>query len=392
VSIHVPASEAEVIDLVRQAVATREPLAIEGGATRVSLGRPVQTAATLSTRKLTGIVFYEPAEMVIRARAGTPVAEIEAALAEKGQALPFEPMDHRAVLGTQGEPTIGAVAACNISGPKRIRNGAARDSLIGVRFINGRGEAINSGGRVMKNVTGLDLVKLQSGAYGTLGVLSEVTFKVIPETESSGTLVIAGLDAEKAVTAMSAALGSPFEVSGAAYIPGDTYRTLLRIEHFAPSVDYRLGEIEKLLKGFGPASRLGHEETRATWGDIRDMRMFAAGATGALWRVSIAPSRAPGLLRSISQRLQDARYMLDWGGGLIWLAVPATGDASAQLLRDLLADTGGYATLVRAPSETRSAVSVFQPQSEALMKISQGIKASIDPAGIFNPGRMYAGL
>src|SRR5215211_3180706 len=261
---HTPSTEQDAGAMVAEAAARRTPLSLVGGGTKADIGRPAQTAAKLSAAGLMGVTLYEPAEMVIGARAGTALAEVVRTLAEKNQELPFEPMDHRALLGSTGEPTIGAVAAANISGPRRIMAGAARDALIGVRFVNGRGEMIKSGGRVMKNVTGLDLVKLMAGSWGTLGLVTEVTFKVLPRPERAATLVLSGLDDARAVAALCAAVASPFEVTGAAHLPenldGAGARTLIRIEGFSFSIDNRLGELRKLLKGFGMADVIEGDE------------------------------------------------------------------------------------------------------------------------------------
>ena len=394
-TIHRPRSESEVTEIVMDARAAKTPLAIEGGNTRAGLGRPMQAPVTLSTSALSGITIYEPAEMVISARAGTPVSEIERAIGEKGQMLPFEPMDHRALYGSAGDPTIGAVAACNISGPRRIAAGAARDHLIGLRIVNGRAEAVKSGGRVMKNVTGLDLVKLVCGSHGTLGVITEVTFKLLPKPRGSGTLVVEGLDDERAVACMSAALGSPFEISGAAHLPpglwGESARTVLRLEHFPDSVHYRLNALEKLLAAFGPMARLDHEPSLNFWRDLRDVGPLVRPSDSAIWRISVAPTRAPRLMRTICETLQGA-YFYDWGGGLLWFSTPAQGDCGAGAIRKALAATGGHATLARAPDAMRAALDVFEPLSPALMKLTRGVKTSFDPQGLFNPGRMYADL
>ncbi|WP_298967059.1 glycolate oxidase subunit GlcE [uncultured Methylobacterium sp.] len=395
-STYQPRDEAEAASVVSAAAARRERLRLVGGNTRAGLGRPAQDEATLSAAALRGITLYEPAELVIAARAGTPLAEIEERLAAGRQMLPFEPMDHRALLGSAGEPTIGGVAAGNVSGPRRIAGGAARDSLIGVRFINGRGEAVKSGGRVMKNVTGLDLVKLMAGSWGTLGFLTEVTFKVLPIPERTATLVLAGLDDARAVDAMSLALGSPFEITGAAHLPagidGGAARTLLRIEGFSASVEYRLGELRRLLRAFGAPSLVEGDEAAALWAGVRDVRPFAAAASdGAVWRLSTAPSRGPAVAAAIAAA-REARWFFDWGGGLIWVLTPASGDAGAEAVRAALRPGGGHATLVRAPDAVRAAVPVFEPLAEPLMRVSAGLKAAHDPAGLFNPGRMYAGL
>lgn len=389
---HQPATESDLCAIVVEARANKTPLAIEGGGTRAGLGRPSQTAETVSMRGLDGIVFYEPAEMVVCARAGASLAAVEAMLAERNQILPFEPPDHRRLYGSSGAPTIGAVAACNLSGSRRISAGAARDSLIGVRFVNGVGEAIKSGGRVMKNVTGLDLVKLSAGAHGTLGALTEVTFKLLPRPETSATLVLHDLDDARAIQVLSQALGSPFEVSGAAHLPagvgGDRARTLLRIENFENSVTYRIAELRKLVGG---DATLDDAASRALWRDISECAFFAAPDSRAIWRVSTAPSRAPDLVRLI-QRSGAVAHFYDWGGGLVWLAVDASDDARENDVRAAVATCGGHATLARAPDEVRAHVAVFQPLADPLMKLTRGVKASVDPDGLLNPGRMYAGI
>ncbi|MCB1508291.1 MAG: FAD-binding protein [Hyphomicrobiaceae bacterium] len=389
----VPASEAEAVDLIREHAARAMPLRILGGGTRKA-GRASGPATLLSTAGLSGITLFEPAEMVLSAKAGTPMAEIEAALDAKGQMLPFEPMDHRRLLGTGGEPTIGGVAAGNICGPRRFKAGGARDSLIGLRFINGAGEVIRSGGRVMKNVTGLDLVKLQAGACGTLGLLSEVTFKLLPTPETSASLVIEGLGDEAAVALLCKAAGSPFEMTGAAHLPAGagsaTARTVLRVEGFADQVTYRLERLAALCES--PALRLDARDSLALWRDIRDGVVLDAAPGDAVWRVSIAPNRAPKL----AARLRGARrftHIYDWCGGLMLLATPEEGDAGAEVLRAAVAaEGGGHATLLRGSEALRARIDVFQPLTPGLERLTRAVKASIDPKGLFNPGLMYPGL
>ncbi len=382
-------------DIVRAAAARTERLRLVGGGTKAGIGRPAQDEATLSTANLSGITLYEPAEMVVSALAGTPLADVQALLAGRGQMLPFEPMDHRRLMGSAGTPTFGAVAATNNSGPRRINAGAARDSLIGVRFVNGRGEPIKSGGRVMKNVTGLDLVKLMAGAWGTLGLLTDVTFKVLPVQERVSTLVFSGLDDARAVAALSAALGSPFELTGAAHLPagidGSAARTAMRVEGFSDSVAYRLGELTKLLRGFGAPEIVEGDTGTDLWTAIRDVLPLAEPAEAAIWRLSTAPTHGPAVTAAIAAE-REARWFYDWGGGLIWLATPAGGDAGAATVRAAVKAQGGHATLVRAPEAVRAAVSVFEPLSDPLMRITAGLKAAHDPVGVFNPGRMYAGV
>ena len=379
-----PKSEAEL----SQAIAEAEgPLAISGGGTR-SLGVPV-AGETLCTAGLSGITLYEPGALTLVARAGTPLAEVESTLAGENQRLAFEPMDHRPLLGREGTPTIGGVVAANVAGPRRIQAGACRDSLIGVRFADGRGKIIKNGGRVMKNVTGYDLVKLLAGSYGTLGVLSEVSFKVLPASETVATLSLEGLDTARAVRALSLALGSPFEVTGAAHAPqgfapsaGGPARgplTLLRIEGFAESVRYRSEKLRRLLAEFGePGLETDVGANAGLWADVRDLRAFA-GSDSDVWRISVKPTDAP----AAAARLDAERTIFDWGGGLIWAEVEPGRD-----IRPVLAGIAGHATLIRAAEDTRRRIPVFQPEPAAVETLAAGLRRQFDPRGILNPGLM----
>ena len=389
---YAPTSEAEVVEAVQTARAAKSPLRIVGGGTRSGYGRPVEAASVLSLANLTGITLYEPAEMVIGARAGTPLREIEAALAANRQMLPFEPGDFRALYGTAGAPSIGAIAAGNFSGPRRISAGATRDSLIGVRFVNGRGAAIKSGGRVMKNVTGLDLVKLQAGALGTLGPLTEVIFKVLPCPETSLTLVLSGLDDARAIAALSAGLTTPFEVSGAAHLlagQGMPARTCLRLEGFAESLRYRAGALQAILKPFGPASVVEGAASEDLWRRIGEPAHVASSPDETVWRISLKPTDGPAFVAALARATPIRHHLYDWGGGLVWLALAPGPDGGAAAVRAALGGFGGHATLVRAAPEVRASVSVFQPESPPLALLADGIRRSVDPDGLFNPRLMH---
>ena len=362
-----PADEADLAELVRAANA---PLRIVGGGTR-TLG-PVGDGEVLETGGLAGISLYEPGALTLVAGAGTALAEVEAALAAEGQRLPFEVPDMRGLLGCDGASTIGGVVAANASGPRRVQAGACRDFLIGVRFVDGAGAIVKNGGRVMKNVTGYDLVKLMAGARGALGVLTEVAFKVLPRPETEATLVARGLAPTAAVAAMSRALGSPYEVTGAAYLGGDVR---LRIEGMAGSVDYRSGALLATMgAGFERA-----EDSAALWREVRDVAPFA-GREGAVWRASVKPSDMPGVLDAI-----EGEAVCDWGGGLIWLLVPDEGDAGAMALRAHLARVGGHATLVRGSARLMEAVPVFHREAAPVATLSAGLRAKFDPRGLFAP-------
>ncbi len=366
-------------DLSEAVAGAGGPLRIVGGGTR-PVGRPV-AGEVLSVAGLSGIELYEPGALTIVAKAGTPLAEVEAALAAENQRLPFEPMDLRGLLGTSGEPTIGGVVAANVSGPRRIQAGACRDSLIGVRFVDGRGTAVKNGGRVMKNVTGYDLVKLMAGSYGTLGVLSEVAFKVLPGVETRACVLLNGLSNADAVAAMSKALGSPFEVSGAAHSPAgmDGHPvTMLRLEGFADSVTYRAGKLRELLADYGDISvETDPDKVLAGWNWVRDVEPFH-GRAGDVWRVSVKPSDGP----EIAARA-GGDVLMDWGGGLVWALVPEGTDLRADL-----GTFSGHATLIRASEETRARLPVFQPEPAPVAALTEGLRRQFDPRDILNPSLM----
>ena len=298
---------------------------------------------------------------------------MEAALAAEGQQLPFEPWDARPLTGANGEPTIGGVVATNASGPRRIQAGACRDSLVGVRFVDGTGAVVKNGGRVMKNVTGLDLVKLMAGSHGTLGVLTEVSFKVLPKAEAVATVTLDGLDVATAIGAMTAAMATPYDVSGAAHVPrglGDGAVTMLRLEGFAGSVAHRGRELARALARFGSARIV---EGPGDWAWLRDAAGFA-GRDGAVWRISVKPTDGSHL---------PAEAIYDWAGGLLWALVPEDFD-----LRAAMAGIPGHATLVRASAAAKARWGVFHPEPAPLAAIAAGLRARFDPAGVLNPGRM----
>jgi len=363
-----PADEADLSALLQGRTA---PLRLIGGGTRTLwFGK---AADVLDCSALSGITLYEPGALTLVAGAGTPLAGVEQALAAEGQRLPFEVPDLRGLLETAGVSTLGGVVAANASGPRRLQAGACRDSLIGLRFVDGRGLVVKNGGRVMKNVTGYDLVKLLAGSHGTLGVLTEVSFKLLPVPETSATLVLRGLDDASAVQALAAALGSPFEVTGAAHWPGEG--TFLRIEGFAASVAYRRGRLARLLAPFGPVDIWDAEETAQHWQAIRDVAPFQ-GRPGDVWKLSVKPSDAPGLVA----RLGAEAVLYDWGGGLVWVRMAPGTD-----LRARLGAFEGHATLIRADAPTAA---VFQPQPAPLAALAAALRRTFDPRGILNPGLM----
>lgn len=395
------------------------PVEIVGTGTKRGLGRPVggphagvggnrPVEHVLDLSRLSGITLYEPEELVLTAQAGTPLAEIEAAVAAKGQQLAFEPANLTPLYGgaEAARGTLGGVVACNLSGPRRLKAGAARDHVLGVSGVSGRGEAFKSGGRVVKNVTGYDLPKLMSGSYGTLAAMTEITIKVLPAPEKTRTVLIRGLDDEVATQAMTAALKSSHDVSGAAHLPAAAAAasavgyvheagsgiTALRVEGFAPSVEARCTALRELLGGFGEIEELHSTNSDVFWSEVRDVAPFW-NREGAVWRISAAPQAGALVGRDILNALEGTVYY-DWGGGLLWYCeAQPSGDAAHDVVRAALDyHGGGHATLIRADEEIRAAVPVFQPQAPALAALSARVKDSFDPRHILNPGRIYSGV
>lgn len=389
-----PDNADQVAEVVAWAVSEAKPLEVAGHGTKRRIGRAAQYELTLDLSGLTGVTLYEPEELVLSARAGTPLSEIQEQLAAKNQELAFEPPDLSRLLGEDGGAgTIGGTVACNLAGPRRIKAGAARDHFLGVNAVSGRGETFKSGGRVVKNVTGYDLCKLLAGSWGTLAVMTDVTLKVLPAAESEETLMVTGLDPARACAAMSAAMGSSCEVSGAAHVPAalsaaGKHVTALRLEGIAPSIAYRADQLTNILDEHGTVERLGETESRAFWRSVRDVHLLSDGQDRLVWRISVPPMEGGDLLGELEEA-HGARGFLDWAGGLVWLDLDAETGAEAGAVRAAVARKGGHATLIRAPKAVRSAVDVFQPEAEALRALSRRLKQGFDPSGILNPGRMH---
>ena len=397
-----PIDAAGVQEAVTASAADGRTLEILGGGSKRALGRPPRTDHVLDLAGLDGIIDYDWAELVLTAKAATSMAEIDLALAERRQMLAFEPVDLRGLLPSQGGPTLGGIVACNLAGPRRVRAGAARDHVLGFAAVNGWGDAWKSGGRVVKNVTGYDMSKLQAGALGTLSVLTEITVRVLPMPDTSCTLALRGLDDAAAIRAMADALNSPNEVSAAAHLPSmaadragfgaNVPLTILRLEGPRPSVDYRASALQTLL---GPALRIEGRESEALWAQVGSVQPLLGRADSLVWRVCPTPSMAQAVLARVALALPSAEPLYDWGGGLLWISLDpgqAGADCGAAIVRGAVDDVGGHATLLRAPEAARAAVAPFHPATGALEALTRRVKASFDPRGTLNPGRMYEGL
>lgn len=400
-----PGAEWELATMIADLAQRRCPVEIVGHGSRRAIGRPVDAQVGITTTAIKGITLYEPTELVMSVRAGTPLTVVEEELGRRNQMLAFEPLDTGPALGlARGQATIGSVFATGLSGSRRISAGGARDHLLGVRGVNGRAEVFKNGGRVMKNVTGVDLVRGVAGSWGTLAVLTEVTFKVMPVPEETLTLVFFGLPDDIAVELLTTATGTPFEITGAAHLQAplaarlahDALRqqgksvTALRIENFAKSIDYRRGKLKEVLQAYGRCHELGRDNSVAFWGEMTSLSVLPAGSS-MLWRISTAPLKGPEVVKAIG-RYMPAQALYDWAGGLIWLEVSPSADAGAADIRRVVASHGGHATLIRADADVRAMVDVFQPPNPIAERLTRGIKEAFDPAHILNPGRMYQGM
>jgi glycolate oxidase FAD binding subunit len=402
-----PHDAAEVEQAIKEAIAAGTTLEIVGHGSKRVIGRAAQWDMTLDLSALSGVTLYEPAELVLSAKAGTPLAEIEALLAANGQQLAFEPMDFGPLLGTPADSaTIAGVLAGNLSGPRRVKAGAARDHFLGVTAVSGRGETFKSGGRVVKNVTGYDLCKLLAGSWGTLAAMTDVTVKTLPRAETERTVLVLGPDAATAGKLMTAVMNSFADASAAAHVPSALVGriaaiaaagasvTAFRIEGVAPSVAHRSALLEDLARSHGRLAMLEEPSSRELWRAVRDATPFAvAGPSGArdIWRISTAPASGTDVGRALAERA-DAEVLYDWAAGLVWAALPPSDDAASDLVRALVAEGGGHATLIRAPAAVRAAVDVFQPEPPALAALTKRVREGFDPRGVLNPGRMWAGV
>jgi glycolate oxidase FAD binding subunit len=387
------ANEAELLDAVRVARETRKAFEVLGRGTKRAYGRATAIANTLDVSALSGILAYEHDELVITARAATPVSEIEAVLKQRQQRLGFDPADWGPLFGAGvNAGTIGGALSADTSGPARLCFGAARDHLLGYRAVNGFGEAYKAGGRVVKNVTGFDLSKLMCGAMGTLGVLTEVTLRVYPRAPASETLVARDLGPEEGFVLLRHAWSSPFEPTGLAYIPDCAAKAfgvgecgkgaaLLRVEGAAEPLKEKIAALHILLSGCSLE--------KINDGDA----IFAQIGAGApfieidcdIWRLSVPQANAAACI----ERANAPLWFADWAGGLLWLGLPAS---HASTLRAIAARAGGHATLFRASTELRANIPVFQPESPALATLTKSVKAAFDPLALFDPGRMFEGV
>ena len=409
-----PQNNQQLIDIIKWAISEGNPLSVQGLGTKSRLGRLCNNEYILDMSEICGIHMYEPDELVLTAASGTPIDEIKKILADKNQELEFEPANYTKLLGNNDiiddnivkTGTIGGMIATNASGPRRIKVGAARDHFLGFKAISGRGEEFKSGGRVVKNVTGYDLSKIMAGSWGTLGVMSEITIKTMPKPETTRTILLLGAEPEQATKAMTQAFNSSNEISAAAWISEEIavksnveilrltkgHITAMRIEGEKKSVAYRCKKLRDMMNKMGKVEELHQDNSNIFWRDIRNVQPFSArGDNRVVWRVSCAPQDGWKVINKL-KHLKSMQSYMDWGGGLVWIAIDAPKVGAERLVRDIVNSYGGHAMLMRSSEKLRQNINIFHPPQSGLMKLTKKLKNNFDPHAILNPGRMYKGV
>ncbi|MBU2533499.1 MAG: FAD-binding protein [Alphaproteobacteria bacterium] len=400
-----PAADWELASFLAEATAARTPVEIVGGHSKARMGRSREPGAIISTHVMRGIRAYDPSERMITVQAGCLITDIERELAVRGQMLGFEPLDIANVFGGEpGRATIGGVISANLAGSRRLVAGGVADHLLGVSGVAGTGEIFRSGARTRRSVAGLDLRRAMAGSWGTLAALVEVTLSVEAIPDETATLVIFGLSEEIAIEAMADAARTPHGVTGTVHLePAMAARlwfdrlreenqaiTVLRVEAPANGTALRVERLKDALRAYGDMQLLDHEASLSLWHELRQLTILAHNDK-PLWRITTRPSKAFQVVSGIRRYMAvDAFY--DWSGGLIWLEVPEAADAGATEIRRVIASSGGHATLVRASDEVKATVDVFEPMHSGIELMTRRLKDVFDPAGILNPGRIYAGM
>ena len=398
-----PESEQQAQELVQWAAAGGRTIAIQGRNTKHGFGMAVNADCPLSLEKLSGILEYHPEELVMRALPGTPLREIDEALAEHRQHLAFEPPALNRMYRMDDEGTIGGTFIGNLAGPRRFKAGSARDHILGVRAINGRAETWKSGGKVIKNVSGYDMSKLIAGSWGTLSVVTEVIFKVLPAPPTSMSLAVWGLSTEQAMALLTDIISTPYETSGLAYLPEPALTAieqndmsfpggslaLIRLEGTKLSVNERLRAIRGRLPAGYKNNVLDQAESVTTWSWIRDVTpLHDIQRTPAIVRISIPPASTPALTGYLD-RLQGCIWYLDAAGGWLWVGIcQAAGEDKLNAIRREVGVIGGATTLYRAPSAMKTHGGIYSFPDESIKRLNEKIKSSFDPGNIFNPGRL----
>ena len=407
-----PKSEKEVSDFIKQYYKSNTPIELVGFSSKRKIGKALQCGKTINFSKMNGIVEYLPQELYIKVKPCTPIKEIEDELKKNKQHLAFEPVDFGYIF--EGKSNFGSAAghvACNFSGPRRFKSGSVRDHLLGFRGVNGKGEIIKSGGVVVKNVTGYDLSKLVTGSYGTLVALTEITFKVLPLSEESRTLVIHNLQLEQSINFLNQAINSSNDISGASFLPNgsenegcvmnvnQTFKlndlkyggslTAMRIEGSRNAIDEKVKNLSSELKIINyDISILETYQSTIFWNKVKNLEVFSSTINN-IFKIVIPPSNCIQILYQLSSR--KFKYYVDWGGALIWVEAYELTEEKFDSLRRKVVRLNGYISMIKFSEYLPLVEEVFTINRDRFF-ISQNIKKSFDPKRILNPGKMYTGI